>query len=130
MRRLQRDLENLFDRSVGHRGAAGEEYPPVNLTRTQDGLVIEALCAGVDRATLDLTLVGDALTLRGERRAEAIPDNRYHRRERHVGPFTRTIRVGDRFDPDRVEAVYRDGLLRVTLSRAPQAGARKITISG
>jgi HSP20 family protein len=129
MRRLQRDLETLFDRSIGRRGGVVEDYPPVNITRTPDGLVVEALCPGVDRATLDLTLVGDALTVRGERRAESIPDNRYRRRERQVGPFTRTIKVGDRFDPDRVEAAYRDGVLRIALSRATPAGARKITIT-
>ena|SRR5687767_9825397 len=70
----------------------------------------------------------DGLTIRGERRAEAVPDNRYHRRERQVGPFPRTIRLGERFDPDRVEAVYRDGVLRLSLARTPEATTRRITI--
>jgi HSP20 family protein len=130
MRRLQRDLETLFDRSVGQPAPAGGDFPPVNVTRVEQGLVVDMLCPGVDRGTLDLTLTGDALTVRGERRAEGVPDNRYHRRQRQVGPFTRVIKVGDRFDPDRVEATYRDGVLRVLLTRAPQAGTRKITISG
>lgn len=129
MRRLQRDLETLFDRSMGRRPAPGDEYPPVNVTRAENGgLVVEALCPGAERGTLDVTVVGDSLTIRGERRAEAVADNRYHRRERQVGPFTRTIRLGERFDPDRVEAIYRDGVLRLTLSRAPEATARKIAI--
>jgi HSP20 family protein len=132
MRRLQRDLETLFDRSMGgRRGAAAEEFPPVNVTRGDaGGLVVDVLCPGVDRATLDVTLVGDALTIRGERRAEAVPDNRYHRRERQVGPFARTVRLGDRFDSDRVAASYRDGILKITLSRAPEAQTRRITIEG
>lgn len=131
MRRLQRDLETLFDRSMGRRAAVAGDYPPVNIMRGDGGgLVLEALCPGVDRATFDVTLVGDALTIRGERRAEAVPDNRYHRRERQIGPFARTVRLGDRFDPDRVVANYRDGLLRITLSRAPETTARKITIEG
>jgi HSP20 family protein len=131
MRRLQRDLETLFDRSVGHQPSpGGGDFPPINVTRVEHGLLVEMLCPGVDRGTLDLTLVGDALTVRGERRAEAVPDNRYHRRQRQVGPFTRMIKVGDHFDPDRVEATYRDGVLRVQLTRAPQTATRKITISG
>lgn len=131
MRRLQRDLETLFDRSMGRRAVPADEYPPVNVTRGEGGgLIVDALCPGVDRATFDVTLVGDALTIRGERRAEAVPDNRYHRRERQVGPFARTVRLGDRFDPDRVVANYRDGVLRITLSRAPEARARRITIEG
>jgi HSP20 family protein len=91
-------------------------------------LLVEALCPGVDRGTFDVSLVGDSLTVRGERKAEAVVDSRYRRRERQVGPFTRTVRVVDRFDPDRVEATYRDGILRIRLSRAPQATPRKITV--
>lgn len=131
MRRLQHDLETLFDRSMGRRAVPADEYPPVNVTRGDNGgLVVDALCPGVDRATFDVTLVGDALTIRGERRAEAVPDNRYHRRERQVGPFARTVRLGDRFDPERVVANYRDGVLRITLSRAPEAQARRISVEG
>jgi HSP20 family protein len=131
MRRLQRDLETLFGRSMDRRAPGGDEFPPINISRGEQGaLVVEALCPGVDRATFDITLVGDSLTIRGERRAEAVPDNRYHRRERQVGPFTRAIRLGDRYDSDRVDAVYRDGILRLTLSRAPEAQTRKITIQG
>ena len=117
---------------MGRRPVAGDEYPPVNIARGEaGGLVVTVLCPGVDRATFDVTLVGDALTIRGERRAEAVPDNRYHRRDRQIGPFARTVRLGDRFDPDRVVANYRDGILRITLvPRAPEAQARRITIEG
>ena len=129
MRRLQRDLETLFDRNMGRRPAERGDHPLVNVTRAENGgLVVEALCPGADRGTLEVTLVGDSLTIRGERRAEAVPDHRYHRRERQVGPFTRTIHLGERFDPDRVEATYRDGILRLTLARAPEAATRKISI--
>lgn len=123
VRRLQRELETLFDRSVSRRPAATDEYPPVNVARGEDGGL-------VDRTTFDVTLVGDSLTIRGERRAEVVADNRCHRRERQVGPFTRTIRLGDRFDPERVDASDRDGIPRISLSRAPAASARKITIEG
>jgi HSP20 family protein len=128
MRRLQRDFESLLDRSVGRRSAPPDEYPPVNVSRHEEGLLVEALCPGVDRGTFDVSLVGDSLTVRGERKAEAVVDSRYRRRERQVGPFTRTIRLADRFDPDRVEATYRDGILRIRLLRAPQAAPRKITV--
>ena len=131
VRRLQREMETLFGRSMGRQPGAAGEYPPVNVRRADNGgVIVEALCPGVNRGTLDLTLVGDSLTIRGERTAESVPDNRYHRRERQVGPFTRTVRLGDRFDPERVDATYRDGILRVALSRAPEATARKITIQG
>jgi HSP20 family molecular chaperone IbpA len=48
LRRLQRDLETIFDRGLGRRVPAAGEYPPVNTTRSESGLIIEALCPGVD----------------------------------------------------------------------------------
>ena len=43
------------------------EFPPVNVTRAEAGITLEALCPGVERESLDVTVVGDAVTIRGER---------------------------------------------------------------
>jgi HSP20 family protein len=129
LRRLQREMENLLgDLSPGLRLPSGE-YPPMNLTREENGITVEALCPGVDRQSLDVTVVGDALTVRGERKPEPdVPEERYHRRERPFGPFTRTISVGERLDPDRTQAAFTQGILRITLARVPEATPKKIEI--
>jgi HSP20 family protein len=130
LRRLQREVEHLFD----DLGPAGRwpltgDYPPVALARTNDGLTIEALCPGVDRTTLDVTVVGDAVTIKGERKPEPdVPLERYHRRERPFGVFARTISLGERFDPDRTRATYTDGILDVQIARMPEATPKKIQI--
>src|SRR5688500_17826474 len=97
MRRLQRDMERVFaDASPGWRWPLSGEYPPVNLTHDDQGIRLDALCPGVDRASLEVTVVGDAVTIRGERKPEPdVPEERYHRRERPLGPFSRTIGVGE-----------------------------------
>jgi HSP20 family protein len=130
MRRLQREMEHLFtDATPGWRWPLSGEYPPVNITRREDGIRVEALCPGVDRASLDLSVVGDALTIRGERKAEpGVPENRYHRRERPLGTFTRTVTFSERLDPDRAQASYTNGILRLQLARAPEATPKKISI--
>ena len=72
---------------------------------------------------------GEALTLRLERKPPAdVPAERYHRRERPAGTFTRTIIVGERFDPDKTQATYKNGILRVALSRAAEAAPKRIAI--
>ena len=131
MRRLQRDMEHLFaDVSPAWRWPLTGEYPPINVTRADAGISLEALCPGVDRATLEVSVVGDAVTLRGERKPEAgITDEQYHRRERHLGAFTRTVRFGERLDADRTQAQYTDGILRVRLARAPELTPKKVTIN-
>jgi HSP20 family protein len=57
-----------------------------------------------------------------------VPEDRYHRRERPLGAFTRTLSVGERLDPDRTEATYTNGILRLKLARAPEAEPKKIAI--
>jgi HSP20 family molecular chaperone IbpA len=46
-----------------------------------------------------------------------------------LGSFARTMRIGDRLDPDRAEASYAHGILRVRLARAPEAAPKKISIT-
>jgi HSP20 family protein len=130
MRRLQRDMEHLFaDATPGWRWPLSGEYPPINLTRSDDGLVLEALCPGVDRASLDVRVVGDAATVRGERKQEVdVQEERYHRRERPLGAFSRTLSVGERLDADGAAGTYTNGILRVQLRRAPATEPKKIPI--
>jgi HSP20 family protein len=130
MRRLQREMERLFaDLTPGWRWPLTGEYPPVNITRTGTAIIVDALCPGVPRGSLDITVVGDAVTLRGERTAEAgLDETRCQRRERPLGPFTRTLALGERLDPDATRASYTNGLVRIELARAPEAAPKKITI--
>lgn len=75
------------------------------------------------------SVVGDAVTIRGERKTELdAAEERYSRRERPVGTFTRTVGVGEQLDPDRTQASYSNGILRVQLARAPEAVPKKIPI--
>ncbi len=130
LRRLQREMEHLLgDVAPGLRLPLSGEYPPLNLTREERGITVEALCPGVDRQSLDVTVVGDALTIRGERKREPdVPEERYHRRERPFGSFTRTISVGERLDPQKTQATYTRGVLRIALERVPEAQPKRIEI--
>ena len=130
MRRLQREMERLFgDLTPAWRWPLTGEYPAVNLTRHADGILLEALCPGVDRESLEVAAIGDSVTIRGERKPEAdVANARYHRRERPVGSFARTIRVNERLDPDRTHATYANGCLRLTLARSQESTPKKIAI--
>ena len=130
MRRLQREMEHLFaDFTPAWRWPLTGEYPPVNLTRGDTGITLEALCPGADRASLDISVLGESVTIRGERHADpGVAEEQYHRRERPLGAFTRTVNVGDRLDPERTQASFTNGILRVQLARAPEATPKKISI--
>jgi HSP20 family protein len=130
MHRLQREMERMFaDASPMRRWPLGAEFPPINVTRTETGITLEALCPGVDRATLDVSVVGDAVTIRGERKPDpGVNDGQYHRRERVLGAFNRAIALGERLDGERTAATYTNGILRVQLASHPDTTPRKVPI--
>ena len=130
MRRLQQEMEHLFgDAAPSGRWSLTGEYPPINLTREDNAITLEALCPGVDRSTFDISVVGEAVTIKAERKppAEAAEEH-YYRRERPTGAFTRTVALGERLDPDQTQATYTNGILSLRLARAPEAAPKKITI--
>lgn len=119
MLRLQREMERMFSGFVPFGGPPQAEYPPISISREENTLILESLCPGMERESLDVTLVGEALTIRCERKPPAdVSEEDYRRRERPVGVFTRTVSIGERFDPERTEATYTNGILRVQLARA------------
>jgi HSP20 family protein len=130
MRRLQGEMEHLFtELTPSWRWPLTGQHPPINITRSDAGITVEALCPGVDRESFDIQVVGDTLTLRGERKPEPqVPEERYYRRERPMGSFTRTLKVGETLNPDQTQATYANGILRVQLARAPEATPKKIPV--
>jgi len=131
MRRLQQQMEHLFSGlSPALRRPLTGEYPPINVSRSDDVTIVDVVCPGIARDKLEATVVGESVSIRGERTPEADPGTvRYHRRERVTGTFARTIVLDERLDPDRTEATYTHGILHLRLARAQEATPRKIAVT-
>jgi HSP20 family protein len=126
MGQLRDEMDRLF---TGGRVPEEYENPPVNVTRLPDRMVVEAVAPGMDPSRIDVTSVGNTLTIRGERPEQPAVDARaYHRRERTVEHFVRTVRMDDRVHTDKIAATYRDGILRIELPYAPEAQPRKVEV--
>lgn len=115
-------LEPSFATALG-----GRRYPRINLREEAEKLYVEALLPGIDAKALEITVLGNTLTLAGERR-NGIENVTWHRRERGMGRFLRTIDLPSEVDVEHVEAAYRDGVLTVTLPKAPSARPKRIEI--
>ena len=126
MRQLRDEMDRLFTGA----GVPEEcENPPVNVTRLPDRMVVEAVAPGIDPSKVDVTSVGNTLTIRGERPGQpAVDAQAYHRRERVVEHFVRTVHMDDRVNTEKIAATYRDGILRVELPYAPEAQPRKVEV--
>ncbi len=130
-RELQREVGRLFDSldpfQPTHRVHA---YPPLNLYDAGDRYILSAQLPGSSTAEIDLTITGETLTLRGERkRPEGIKDDSYRRQERPMGRWSRTITLPDRVDSNQVSASFANGILTVNLPRAESAKPRQITVT-
>jgi HSP20 family protein len=104
----------------------------VNLYETADGYVLTAELPGLEPKDVDLSIEGNRVTLRGERKI-AVPDDKQtslHRRERQSGIFRRTVELPAQADPDKAQALYRNGVLWLRIPKAAEAQPRRITVQG
>ena len=127
MDRLQREMNRIMD-SAGN-GMRGE-FPALNIWADQENAMVTAEVPGLNADDLNISVVGDTLTLAGSRRAEeGQEEQKYHRRERWQGNFSRTIQLPFRINAEQVDASYRNGILRVLLPRAEADKPQRISIS-
>ena len=126
-RRINRTLEGTPVAQV-ERWLGARPYPPVNVYFTDADVVVAAEVAGMDPATLDITVAGGVLKLSGTRPLPAEEGISYYRRERRSGDFTRSVRLPEPVDNSKAEAHYQKGILTVVLPRAEESKLRKIKV--
>lgn len=127
---LQERMNRLFEESL-LRGRelkpadAGAWVPSVDVYETAESFVILAELAGVSEDDVVVTVDGDEVRLRGQRRLPGPRPESYERLERSYGPFARSFRFQQAVDPDRVNASFEDGLLRLEVTKADVKPARR-----
>ncbi|GAB6062730.1 MAG: Hsp20/alpha crystallin family protein [Candidatus Dadabacteria bacterium] len=115
-------LLSLFEDgpSAGAAGPGRTHWtPPVDVYDTGEAFVMVAEVPGLEQEAIRAEVQGGTLVLQGERPLVRPAEGRsYHRIERPSGSFRRVFRLPDDVDPDAIRAVYRDGILEVTIPRA------------
>lgn len=113
-----------------------EVFPAVNVSESDDRISIEAELPGLDAGDVDISVSGEELVLKGERRASApektVAENtvNWHRRERGTGCFERRIALPVAVDATRVEAKLVDGVLTIVCPKAPERQPHKVVVKG
>lgn len=115
-------------RPIGLRSVPRGTFPPINIYNKDDTVILVAEVPGVNADDIDLTVLGDSVTLTCERKSETDENIRYHRKERAAGDFSRTVTLPDPVDTEAVKATYENGVLRVKMNKAQEAKAKKIRI--
>lgn len=130
---LQRSINRLFDfdwdldRDLDLFG--GVSGPSVDLMENDDTYVVRCDLPGVEKDDLDISVSGNALTIKGEKQdSSEHKDGRYYRRESWSGSFQRTITVPETVDPNAINAEMKNGVLTLTLPKKEDVKPRQITV--
>lgn len=129
---LRKEMERLFDRffePIWPEPMLGEWEPTLDVAETKDEVVVKVEVPGVEPKDIAVALEDGMLTIKGEKRAETEEkDKRYHRVERSYGAFYRAIRVPAPVDETKVKATFKDGVVTITMPKAPGAKGKTIPI--
>ncbi len=126
--RLRRNLNRFAD---SMRPLAPEEQekvwaPAVDIHELDDTLVLLVDLPGLKREDIDLSIQQDSITIEGER--AATEGGNGLRLERPLGKFRRSFRIGIPIDPGRAQAVYREGVLRISIPLAAPSGPTRVRV--
>lgn len=134
LNRLQSMLDQVFrpaERS-NIRGLTGSSFPVINVGTTPESIEIMALAPGLERDGLQLTVDRGLLVIAGERKSQVPePGDRtsVYAQERFAGSFRRVVSLPEDADPAKVDATYRDGILRVSVAKRESSRPRRIEVS-
>jgi HSP20 family protein len=143
------DFEQLYDRmdellggragtsSIRAVGRAGA-FPALNVGSSADAVEIYAFAPGIDPKSIDVSVEKGLLAITGERQGQDAKagsgsggkeERNAYANERFAGRFRRVVALNDDADPGRVEATYRNGVLKIVVPKRESSKPRQIQVS-
>lgn len=134
LRGLQDEVNRLFASSFSRNNdtelAPGAWSPHVDIFENKDNIVLEAELAGMKPEDVEIAIENNVLTIRGERRFEKKDEgDNFHRVERSYGSFSRSFTLPPTVAAENANAVFDNGLLKLTLAKREEAKPRRIEIT-
>jgi HSP20 family protein len=124
---LQRQMNRLFDGYES--GTTMSRFPALNVWGNPESVVVTAELPGLEIDDLDIQVVNNQITIKGERKADQPAEDAVrHRCERDAGKFVRTVRLPYAVENDKVTATYVNGVLTITMPRREATKPKRIEI--
>ncbi len=123
---MNKTIDNFFNRELSF----GTEWKPaVDVAETESDITVKAEIPGIDPKDVDISITGDKLTLKGEKKEEKEKVGKcYHRVESSYGSFKRVIDLPVSVDVEKVVAKGENGLLEITLPKKEESKTKKINV--
>jgi len=127
----ERRFDDLFGRPSWRLPVEGRGWmPAVDVFEKEDRFVVKAELPGMKEEDIDVSVVGDTLSIKGEKKTETeIKEEDYYRCERSYGSFYRSIPIPSNVDANKIEASFEDGILEVALPKSAKVKPKKIAVS-
>lgn len=129
----QKSFGNLFDVSMEElperisREAVWS--PSVDVSEDKENIEIKADVPGVSQADIDISIAGNVLTIKGERKHEEKKSEKdFHRVERFYGSFTRSMTLPEYADTSKIRAEYKNGVLDIIIPKTENAKPKQIKV--
>ena len=129
---MDRMLDNFF--APAKNGVNGDTLwswnPAVDVMEGENSIVITAEVPGVDKKDISVDVKDRVLTLKGERSSDnEVKKDKFHRRERVYGKFERSFTLPAAVDPDRINATYNDGVLKIEVPKPEGSKPKQISVN-
>ncbi len=131
---LRDDLNRLFDSALpdfsGENGLFSGWTPALDVSQDKDHVFVKFELPGLKKEEIDISLHDRTLSISGERKRESKEkEGEAFRSERYFGKFQRSLTLPTAVDGQNVKAVYKDGVLAITLSKAEEAKPKQIEVN-
>lgn len=135
-RQMQERINRLFGGNLVPFEATGEENwslstwtPACDIYETENEVIVKAELPEVKKEDVQVSINNNILTIHGERKfSEETKKENYHRVERRYGEFTRSFTLPNFIDPEKINAEFSEGMLRVTMTKREEAKPKQIEV--
>jgi HSP20 family protein len=130
---MRNEMDRLWDSFFEGgtlKGEDGREWlPSLDVAETKNEIVVKAEVPGLEPKDIDISLSDGLLTIKGEKKQEREEkEENYHLVERSYGSFTRSIRLPKEVQSDKINASYKNGVLKVVLPKSEEAKKKEVKI--
>ncbi len=132
---VQRQIDRFFSEPLfgmgrwSDEGPTGLWYPSVDMFENDEALVIKAELPGLSKDDIVLNIESGTLTLSGERKFDnEVKEEKYYRRERAYGKFTRRFSLPANVDSKKITAEFKEGVLKIEIPKPEEQKPKKIAV--
>ncbi len=132
---LKKEMDRIWQEFFGksylpEKWESIEWIPAVDVSETEDAVIVKVDIPGVKPEDMEISLIDNFLVIKGEKKKEEEEKKEnFYRMERYYGSFMRSIQLPCEVDEEKIEASYKDGVLKVILPKKPEEKKKVIKIN-